>query len=586
VPAAAITTTGGLLLVLAVLFPFVAVLLGLALGGRNAQRVVMATLPIGIGISIAISHEVVRSGNAVVYLLGGWAPPLGVALRADRLSAVMLPVVGVVIYGIAFYACGEFRTPAGVRETRSSLTFWTLLPAVWGALNLVLVGADLFTLYVALELLTFAAVPLVCLDGRGETLRSALRYLLFALLGSMFYLAGVVLIYGGYGTLDIALLADQVRPNLVVWAAAALMTTGLLAKTALFPLHMWLPPAHAGAPAPASALLSGLVIKGSWFLAVRLWFNVMPEITGAFAMQFIAALGAAAIVFGSVVALRQQRLKLLVAFSTVAQIGYLFLMFPLAFDGASGGLAHGSALAGGVLQAVSHASAKAAMFMSAGLMYAALGHDRVSELSGIARALPVSTLAFALGGVSLIGLPPSGAYLAKELLLDAAAQTGQWWWAAVIQMGAILTSSYVLLVLVFALAPSGEGIVSQLPVRRLSEASALALALCSLLLGLFRWESYLQVPPLAPLSLFSLDALSSALWPFLPGALLAILLGRAASTTPLRSVGAMLLPARRTGLFFGRFIEQIDSVLRQWSAACLSLLTVTVLLAAALIMTR
>src|SRR5262249_51045422 len=237
------------------------------------------------------------------------------------------------------------------------------------------------------------------------------------------------------------------RPEPVAWVAAALMTTGLLAKTALFPLHMWLPPAHAGAPAPASALLSGLVIKGSWFLAVRLWFNVVPGLTGAAAMQLLGTLGMAAIVFGSVVALRQERLKLLIAFSTVAQIGYLFLMFPLAFDADLGKLLRGSALAGGVLQAISHATAKAAMFMSAGSIYAALGHDRISGLASMARALPVSVLAFALAGMALIGLPPSGAYLAKELFLAAAAETGQWWWTTVIQAGGVLTTRCGLLLL-------------------------------------------------------------------------------------------------------------------------------------------
>src|SRR5215831_11696202 len=135
--------------------------------------------------------------------------------------------------------------------------------AVWGALNMVFLGGDLFTLYVALELLTFAAVPLVCLDGRAETLQAALRYLLVALLGSVLYLVGTALLYGSYGTLDIVLLSRKIQAEPATLAAAALMTVGLLAKTALFPLHLWLPPAHAGAPAAASAVLSGLVVKGS-----------------------------------------------------------------------------------------------------------------------------------------------------------------------------------------------------------------------------------------------------------------------------------------------------------------------------------
>jgi NADH:ubiquinone oxidoreductase subunit 5 (subunit L)/multisubunit Na+/H+ antiporter MnhA subunit len=150
-------------------------------------------------------------------------------------------------------------------------------------------------------------------------------------------------------------------------------------------------------------------------------------------------------------------------------------MFPLAFDPATGKLASGGALAGGILQALSHATAKAAMFMSAGLMYAALGHDRIAGLSGAARVLPVTVVAFGLGGVALIGLPSSGAYLAKDLFLGAATQTGQWWWAIAIQTGGILTSSYVLLVLAYALAPSDRRLHT--PISRLSEAAALGLAM-------------------------------------------------------------------------------------------------------------
>ena len=183
-----------------------------------------------------------------------------------------------VVCGIGLYARADFGTPRGVQESRAAFAYWLLLLAVWGSLNLVFVSGDLFTLYVALELLTFAGVPLVCLDGSGETLRAALRYMLFALFGSLLYLLGAVLLYGGYGTLDIPLLAAAVQPEPIAWTVLALMTVGLLAKTALFPLHIWLPPAHGGAPAAASAMLSALVIKGSWFLVLRLWLDVMPGV--------------------------------------------------------------------------------------------------------------------------------------------------------------------------------------------------------------------------------------------------------------------------------------------------------------------
>ena len=564
------TTPGGLLLVLAVLVPFVGVLAGLVLGGRNAQRIALVTIVAGAGIALCITANYLNLGGAVVYLLGGWSPPLGIALRADGLSVAMLVAIAVVICGIGVYACADFGTPTGQREARAPFTFWLLLLAVWGSLNLVFVSGDLFTLYVALELLTFAGVPLVCLDGRGETLRAALRYLIFALLGSVLYLLGAVLLYGGYGTLDIALLAARVHPEPVAWAAAALMTTGLLAKTALFPLHLWLPPAHAGAPAAASAVLSALVVKGSWFLVVRLWFDVMPGVVTFSSAQLLGGLGAAAILIFSVVALRQERLKLLIAYSTLAQIGYLFLMFPLAFDVAAGQLDGGGALAGGMLQAMSHATAKAAMFMAAGSIYAALGHDRLVGLAGIARALPISVLTFGVSGIALMGVLPSGAYLAKKLLLGAAAGSGQWWWEGVLQAGGVLTSSYVVLVLARALARPGAPIQLKKSISRVAQSAALALAVCSLLLAcaaLGPLPRTLISNPLAP------SEIASLLLTVGGGGLLAFAFG----TRPSRIAAADAIG--------GAFVSA-DGVVRRWPVAGISLLLVAALFGWTLVAAR
>src|SRR5262249_35938845 len=324
----------------------------------------------------------------------------------------------------------------------------------------------------------------------------------------------------------------------------------------------------------------------SFFIVVRLWFDMMPRLPGSAAAQLIAALGATAIVLGSVVALRQQRLKLLVAYSTLAQIGYLFLMFPLAFDPATARLASGGALAGGMLQATSHATAKAAMFMAAGLIYAALGHDRIAGLAGAGRALPLGVLAFALGGVALIGLPGSGAYLGKELLLQAADNTGQWWWVVVIQAGGMFTAGYLLLVLVHALMPAHAPIALASSVSRIQAAAALALALCSLLLGLAPWSGFLAVPP--PSNPFTLRSLLGVLWPILGGAVLAILLGRwepvSARAPAERIFAAAIGPLRRAALVLGGMIERIDGTLRQWPAAGLALLALAILFGAAMLL--
>jgi formate hydrogenlyase subunit 3/multisubunit Na+/H+ antiporter MnhD subunit len=479
-------TPDGYLLVLALVVPMAGLLAAFALGGRHAERVALLALPIGFAVAVAIAAVVWRRGDALVYTLGGWAPPLGVALRADGISVALLLTTAIVIGTAALFAHAEFRTAPGQPEARAPLVFWTFLLAVWAALNAVFLGADLFNLFVALELLTFGAVPLVCLDGSAATLQAALRYLLFALLGSVLYLLGAGLLYGAYGTLDIALLAERVHAGPAAWAAAALMTAGLLAKTALFPLHLWLPQAHAGAPAAASAVLSALVVKAPFFIVVRLWFDALPALRTPAAMQTLAALGAAAILFGSVLALRQARLKLLVAYSTVAQIGYLFLMFPLVGPTPLGS----AAWTGGILQAVSHALAKAAMFLSAGLIAKALGHDRVAGLAGIGRVLPMTLFAFGLSGFSLMGLPPSGGFFAKWRLLRAAIEGGQWWWALVIVAGGLFTGGYVFRVLAPALGGTNEPLTPCASVSRSREALVLALALLSIAIGLLPLASF------------------------------------------------------------------------------------------------
>lgn len=477
------TSGGGYLLVLAIIMPVIGMLLSLVAGGRHAERIALALMPVGVGLAVAIAVNVWWRGAPLVYVLGDWTPPLGIALRADGFSAVMLVTAALVILAAACFACALFATPLQVREARAPLAFWTLLQGLWAALNMVFIGGDLFNLYVALELLTFAAVPLVCLDGRAETLRAALRYLLFALIGSVFYLLGAALLYGAYGTLDIVLLAHRIGDDLTVapavFVAGGLMTAGLLAKTALFPLHLWLPPAHANAPAPASAVLSALVVKASFFLIVRLWFDVMPGLATHAVTMLLGALGSSAIVFGSVLALRQERLKLLIAYSTIAQIGYLFLMFPLA---AGSEPWNAEAWTGGIMQALSHALAKAAMFLAAGVVAETLGHDRIADLRGVGRVMPLTIFAFGLGGLSLMGLPPSGGFAAKWLLLQATVDKGAWPWAAIVLAGGLLAGGYVYRVIAPSLAESEIAVKSR-PSRG-RETIALALAAGAALLGL------------------------------------------------------------------------------------------------------
>jgi formate hydrogenlyase subunit 3/multisubunit Na+/H+ antiporter MnhD subunit len=473
-------TLGGALLVLAIALPLGATLLAFVHGGQAASRVARGALWLWLALAIAIVAAVIRQGEPISYHIGGFAPPIGIVLAVDGLAAAMLLAAAIILVAAGLFGRAAYPAPSWDKGGRAAYAYWCLLPALAASLAVAFLARDLFSLFVALEMLTFTALALACLDGRPSQFKAELRYLLFALLGSVLYLLGCALFYGAYGTLDIGLLAGNTRADAPTRLAGALMTVGLLAKMAVFPLHLWLPPAHAGAPPAGSALLSGLVVKGAFVLLVRLWFWVLPgpPVAGA---ELLATLGAAAILVGSVVALRQERLKALIAYSTVAQIGYLFLMFPLLMAGDPDAATR--AWMGGMLQATSHALAKAAMFLAAGLIVQSIGEDRVAGLCGAARATPFSVLAIGIGGLSLMGVPPSGGFTAKWMLLRASVDTGQWWWSLVILAGGLLTGGYIYRLVAAALSPAPKGATPR-PVPRVQEGAVLVLALLSMVLGL------------------------------------------------------------------------------------------------------
>jgi multicomponent Na+:H+ antiporter subunit D len=500
-PLATLAGAATLAAVLSVALPLAAALVAVP-AGRWAPVLAAASAAAMLALAVVVALGAGASGPLAIPI-GGWAPPLGIALALDGLAAVFVVATALVMGAALLFARADFapRGPgSGRAETRASFAFWPLAFLLWGALNAVFLSGDLFNLYVALELLTLAAVALVALEGRRETIAAAIRYALFALAGSLLYLLGAVLLYAAHGTLDIALLAERTDGGTPDLAAAGLMTAGLAAKTALFPFHAWLPPAHSGAPASASAMLSGLVPKASFFIALRLWFDVMPGTGGAVPALALGALGAAAILYGSVLATAQQRLKLVVAYSTVAQIGYLFLVFPLAGAAEAPQPWSAGAWTGGVFHAVSHAAAKAAMFLAAGLFLRAVGHDRIDGLTGIARAMPMTAFAFGLAAVTLMGLPPSGGFTAKYLMLTAAFAGGGVAWAVPILAGGLLAGLYLFRPLA-RMFDRGGGAANLTPVPRWLQAIPLALALAAILLGLASAEPYglMQVgrPPAA-----------------------------------------------------------------------------------------
>jgi formate hydrogenlyase subunit 3/multisubunit Na+/H+ antiporter MnhD subunit len=445
---------------------------------KQGRWVALASAMVTVGAVVALAREVL-AGGVQIHHVGGWSAPLGIDLRADGLTVLMLGITALVSSAVTLYSPQYFLAEHDAEATHRERYFWPLFLFLWTALNGLFLTADIFNLYVTLELLGFAAVALVALAGKREALTAAMRYLFVSLSASLFYLLGVALVYGQCATVDLPSLAAKAQPGPTLWVALALMTGGLLAKAALFPLHFWLPPAHANAPAPVSALLSALVVKGAFYILLRLWFEAFPALMTPALAQAFGALGAAAILWGSVNALFQSRLKLLIAYSTVAQLGYLFLLFPLAAAREGGFLAW----SGGLIFLGAHACAKTAMFLTAGNILHAAGHDRIKDLDGITHVLPISAFAFGLAGVSLVGLPPSSGFAGKWLLLSASLAQGQWWWVAVMLVGSLLAAAYVMRVLIHAFTNVSEPRRPH-PIPPVMEWTALALALLAVGLGL------------------------------------------------------------------------------------------------------
>lgn len=450
----------------------------LLLDFRQGRTLAWLGMVLQLLVSIGLWGLVKQEGG-FYYSLAGWEAPLGIELRVDGLAVTFLLLTTLVASGCGIHA-GIYLNP----DKPWQRYFWPLYWFLWAGLNTVWIGGDLFNLYVGLELISLAAVGLVALGGQAEALRAALRYLLAALLGSMAYLLGVALVYGQFGTLSLAEVAHQVRlmdQAELMRPALVLMLVGLALKTALFPLHGWLPPAHGIAKSPVSALLSALVVKASFYIAARIWLEAGGAVATQWMAQLLGALGAAAVVWGSWLAWRQPRLKQVVAYSSVAQIGYLFLLFPLTF-GVDASISL-QAQQGVTLQVISHALAKSAMFLAAGNLILAVGSNRVDALAGVSHFLPFSLFSFGLAGVSLMGLPPSGGFAAKWMLLQASVASGQWWWILVLVGGGLLSAAYVFRIYRASFLERDEKDHFYHPDRRL-EVVAMLLAAASLGLGL------------------------------------------------------------------------------------------------------
>lgn len=440
------------------------------LGPKRSPWIAISGLAIQSWFSFELARQV-SLGVSQQHAVGSWGAPLGIDLAVDGLSAAMLVLTQIVAFIIAIYSRSYFKP-----NDAAAVWFWPLFGFLISGLNALFISADLFNIYVTLELVGLSAIGLVAAGGGKQQITAALRYLFATLIGSSAYLLGVALLYGSYGTVSISTLQPlitQDAPQLVL-IACGLMIAGLLIKTALFPFHFWLPAAHGSAAAPISALLSALVVKASFYLVLRLYLGPLEPVASHFAW-LLAILGCGAIFWGSWQAIRAAKLKRLIAYSTVAQLGYLFLSFPL--------LAELVALQAVTMQIFAHGLAKAGMFVAAGILIKATGEDTVAGLAGAVERLPITMFAMGLSGITLMGLPPSAGFLAKWLMIDAALTQGYWMIAFVVLAGGLLAAVYVFRILrqAFLLAPPhGE----MNPVPRKLEWCAFTLSAASVILGL------------------------------------------------------------------------------------------------------
>jgi multicomponent Na+:H+ antiporter subunit D len=460
-----------LLLALTICTPVAGAVLTTFTGQRTRPFVGMATAAATSAVTIALVGQIWASGVAHEQTFG--VAGLEVTLLADGLAAAFLITTAAVgVLASAFAAVQHRRDPHP-----GDCTFWPLWLLLWGGLHTLFLAGDLFTIYLMLELIAVTGVALVVLGGDARTHVAGTRYFFAEFAASATFLLGIGLIWREAGTVALAALPGSLPATPVAGAGLALMTAGLLLKVPLAPLHFWLPGAHALAPSTVSPILSAVVVKTAFAVLIRVWFVAMPDAVTPSAAQLLGGLGALAVVWGSVNALRAGPVKLLIAHSTVAQLGFMLLLPPMAHAGAWG------AWSGGIVQGVAHALAKAAALMAAAVFVRSAPGDTVDDLGGTAARRPLATFAFAIAGLSLVGLPPSGGFVAKWYLLQASFDTGQWWWAPVVVVGSLLTAAYLMRVVKQAFAPAEEGarIDTERDVR---EVIALLLALGSFALGL------------------------------------------------------------------------------------------------------
>lgn len=389
-------------------------------------------------ISIALLWQTLSSGP-ISYHLGGWEPPWGIEYRIDALNGFILVLISAVGAVIMPFARRSIAFEIG--QDRQAWFYCMYLLCLTGLLGITITG-DAFNAFVFLEISSLATYVLIALGHDRRALLSAFQYLIMGTIGATFYVIGVGLLYlltGSLNMVDIAgrlaaVPADQSR---AVVAGLAFLTVGISLKLALFPLHAWLPNAYAYAPSWATAFLAATATKVAIYLLVRFYFSVFgmtADVRSLPVSEIIFALSVAAMFVASLVAVFETNLKRMLAYSSVAQIGYITLGISLANQ---------AGLTGGIVHIVNHALMKAALFLAAGAIFYRACPVQIKELAGIGRKMPLTMAAFTIAGLGLVGTPGTSGFISKWYLAVGALDKG--WWPAVFL---IVASSLIALVYV------------------------------------------------------------------------------------------------------------------------------------------
>ena len=418
---------------------------------------------VSLAVSLLLLARVLDVG-VLTYALGGWAAPWGIEYRIDALSAFMLVLISTI--GVAAISFAPRSMAAEIPADRQHLFISAYLLALTGLLGIVITG-DLFNVFVFLEISALSSYAMISLGRDRRALTAALRYLIMGTIGATFILIGIGLMYIMTGTLNMADMAERLRPVIetrTVLAAFGFLTVGIGIKAAVFPLHLWLPDAYTHAPSVVSAFLAATATKVGIYLMLRFVFTVygVEFFFGMPLASVLLIMAVAGALVGSTVAIFQRDVKRLLAYSSIAQIGYMVL-------GISLGSVEG--LTGSIVHMFNHALTKGALFLAVGCVVLRTGSSSLADMRGLGRQMPVTAFAFVLGGLGLIGVPLTAGFISKWYLIEAALRTGKWPVAALLLLSSILALIYVWRIVetaYFRPSPAGRAALREAPLSMLA----------------------------------------------------------------------------------------------------------------------